>query len=191
MSIALCDDQITNLLDQIAAQYKNESDANLLNVQLSAEENTELKTTIASIKNAGDSNTALIAFQTDLHITCGKSEDYLQQNSLKIQKYLSRYNSVSEECKVDMLVFGGDYLNNSKDTDKETASASLKYLGSLIERTRADAPRFVIKGNHDDNTMYLDVKNGVVNDEERFAILSDIEFLLERISFSNRGISFI
>lgn len=99
----------------------------------------------------------------------------MQQSSSKIQKYLSRYNSVSKECKVDMLVFGGDYLDNSKDTDKETATASLKYLGALMKRTRADAPRFVIKGNHDDNTMHLDVKNGVVNDEERFAILSDID----------------
>lgn len=175
VSIALCDNQITNLLNQIAAKYGNEADANLLDVQLSTEENTELKTTIASIKNASDSNTALIAFQTDLHITCGKNEDYLQQNSTKIQKYLSRYNSISKECKVDMLVFGGDYLDNNKNTDKETASASLKYLGSLMKRTRTDAPRFVIKGNHDDNTMYLDVKNGVVNDEERFAILSDID----------------
>lgn len=173
--IVLCDNQVSGLLDQIASQYGNDPDTDLLDEQLSNEENTELKTTIESIRNAWNSNAVLIGFHTDLHIACDRSEENLQQYSTKIQKYLSRYNSISKECKVDALIFGGDYLNNSSTTDKETAMFSLNYLGKLIQRTRADAPRFVIKGNHDDNTMYVDVNNGLINDEERFAIISDID----------------
>lgn len=174
-TISLCDSKITKLLDAVADQYKKDDSEDLLSVDLTSEENTELQTTIATIKNRSDSNTALIAFHTDLHIICSNDDEYLQQNSTKIQKYLSRYNTVGKECKVDLLVFGGDYLDNSSRTTKEVASESLAFLGSLMKKTRSSAPRFVIKGNHDDNTMYEDVKNGVVNDEERFAMMTNLD----------------
>lgn len=133
-----------------------------------------MNVTKAAIEAAWNPNTALIAFLTDLHISCpsGQDAENIAKSATKIRRQLAAYNSISSAYPVDLCVYGGDYLNNSSQTPKAVALEALKAVRLLIDQTEG-APVIVAKGNHDDNTMYTDYKNGFVSIETLYKILSN------------------
>ena len=163
---------ISKMLEQVAAPSQGKT---LLGEdELDSAGKLELNVTKAAIEAAWNPNTALIAFLTDLHINCpsGQDAESIAKSATKIRRQLAAYNSISSAYPVDLCVYGGDYLNNSSQTPKTVALEALKAVRMLIDQTEG-APVIVAKGNHDDNTMYTDYKNGFVSIETLYKILSN------------------
>ena len=81
---------------------------------LSAADKLELNITKASIESVYDSNCVLIPFFTDLHISCtkGRTAGETAGVAAKIKRHLTCYNIISEDYDPDVIVYGGDYLDN-------------------------------------------------------------------------------
>lgn len=161
INIIFAGSAVSKLLEQAASEQ--ESSILLGEEELDSAGKLELNVTKASIEAALNANCALIAFETDLHIGCpsGQNTDTIAKAATKIRRQLAAYNSIAKAYPVDLCVYGGDYLNNSSQTNKETAMEALKAVRLLVDQT-AGAPIIITKGNHDDNTMYTDYKNGYI-----------------------------
>ena len=140
---------------------------------LSAADKLELNITKASIESVYDSNCVLIPFFTDLHISCtkGRTAGETAGVAAKIKRHLTCYNIISEDYDPDVIVYGGDYLDNSSHTAKTTAVESHKAVRMLIDEAAEHAPVMIAKGNHDDNTMYTDYRNGYIDPEKMTRVL--------------------
>lgn len=153
-----------------AIQYQftilEESGADV-DVELSSDELVELNSTIAALRSLKKSNTAIIAFLTDLHIA--------NAIATKIKKAIAGYNKISASVKTDLLLFGGDYLENNTTTTKEQALTLYSYLRDILSYCNDKAPVAVLKGNHDDNTMHTDYINGLIDFETFWAELGNID----------------
>ena len=153
-----------------AIQYQftilEESGADV-DVELSSDELVELNSTIAALSSLKKSNTAIIAFLTDLHIA--------NATAAKIKKAIAGYNKISASVKTDLLLFGGDYLENNPTTTKEQALTLYSYLRDILSCCNDKAPAAVLKGNHDDNTMHTDYINGLIDFETFWAELGNID----------------
>lgn len=153
-----------------AIQYQftilEESGADV-DVELSSDELVELNSTIAALRSLKKSNTAIIAFLTDLHIA--------NATATKIKKAIAGYNKISASVKTDLLLFGGDYLENNPTTTKEQALTLYSYLRDILSYCNDKAPAAVLKGNHDDNTMHTDYINGLIDFETFWAELGNID----------------
>ena len=161
--------------DIINALKENSGEKNLLGEsELTTSDKLELNVTKASLEAALDPNSALVTFLTDLHIACpsGGTVASIAASASKIRRQLASYNQIAKSYPVDLCVFGGDYLNNSTQTNKDTAMEALKAVRSLIDQTEG-APVIIAKGNHDDNTMYTDYKNGYISIESLYRTLSN------------------
>nr|DAG95619.1 MAG TPA: Baseplate component [Herelleviridae sp.] len=160
-------------LDNIKQEMEHLKENVLGEDELSSSDVLEMNVTKASIKSSMTPNTALVAFLTDLHITCpaGKTAEEISKMATKIRTQLAAYNSIAAEYPVDLCVYGGDYMDNSPQTNKDTATEALKAVRLLIDQTEG-APVIVAKGNHDDNTMYTDYKNGYISIESLYNLLS-------------------
>lgn len=172
INVILAGSAVSKLLEQAAA---DSGDTVLLGEdELDSAGKLELNVTKASIEATWDPNCALIAFQTDLHIGCpsGQTAEAIAKSATKIRRQLAAYNSIAKAYPVDLCVYGGDYLNNSSQTNKETATEALKAVRMLIDQT-AGAPVLIAKGNHDDNTMYTDYKNGYISIDSLYKILTN------------------
>lgn len=169
INIIMAGSVISKLLEQVQPAAKNI----LGEEELSSEDILEMNVTKASLKTATNANTALVAFLTDLHITCPaeKTAEEIAKLATKIRRQLATYNMISAEYPVDLCVYGGDYLNNSSQTNKETATEALKAVRMLIDQTEG-APIIIAKGNHDDNTMHTDYKDGYIPIEVLYDLLS-------------------
>ena len=168
VKVALTSDIISSIIDAIAGPGSN-----LLNDELTAADILEYEKTIETIRGITEShpNSAVICFPTDLHLTVSSNVDTCYNNNKYLRTMLTRYNKIVDAVDVDLTVFGGDYLCNSSSTDKNTAIATLKTLKKMIDMLSPITPIAVVKGNHDDNSMYTDYVNGFVNDAERWAAL--------------------
>jgi hypothetical protein len=82
---------------------------------------------------------------------------------------------ISSAVKTDLVLLGGDYLDNSTATSKEMALDWYSDLRNIIECRNNKPPMVVIKGNHDDNTMYTDYINGLVDFETFWSALGNID----------------
>lgn len=171
INIILAGSAVSKLLEQAAAEQGSQT--LLGEEELDSAGKLELNVTKASIEAAWDPNCALIAFQTDLHIGCpsGQTAEAIASSATKIRRQLAAYNSIAKAYPVDLCVYGGDYLNNSSQTNKETATEALNAVRMLIDQTEG-APVIVAKGNHDDNTMYTDYQNGYIPIRTLYQILS-------------------
>ena len=172
INVILAGSAVSKLLEQVAA---DSGDTVLLGEnELDSAGKLELNVTKASIEAALDANCALITFQTDLHINCpsGQNAESIAKSATKIRRQLAVYNSIAKVYPVDLCVYGGDYLNNSSQTNKETAMEALKAVRMLIDQTEG-APIIITKGNHDDNTMYTDYKNGYISIDSLYKILTN------------------
>ena len=172
INVILAGSAVSKLLEQVAT---DSGDTVLLGEdELDSAGKLELNVTKASIEAALDANCALITFQTDLHITCpsGQNAESIAKSATKIRRQLAVYNSIAKVYPVDLCVYGGDYLNNSSQTNKETAMEALKAVRMLIDQTEG-APIIITKGNHDDNTMYTDYKNGYISIDSLYKILTN------------------
>ncbi len=172
INIILAGSAVSKLLEQVAA---DSGDTVLLGEgELDSAGKLELNVTKASIEAALDANCALIAFETDLHIGCpsGQTAETIANSATKIRRQLATYNSIAKAYPIDLCVYGGDYLNNSSQTNKETATEALKAVRMLIDKTEG-APVIIAKGNHDDNTMYTDYKNGYIAIDSLYKILTN------------------
>ena len=172
INIILAGSAVSDILEKFAEDNKK---TNLLGEnELSTADKLELNITKAAIKPSYDANSVIISFFTDLHITCptGKSVEEIAASAAKIRRHLAGYNILSEEIPVDLCVYGGDYLNNSSQTNKETALNGHAAVRSLINQTNSEIPVIIGKGNHDDNTMYTDYKNGYVNSNQIYETLA-------------------
>lgn len=180
------------MIQEIIDSVKTESSGGLLDEPLSAAETVEMEETSVSIAAASDPNAALIAFFTDLHLECNSDTPTTGTNITRSKKHITMYNKLCEKHDFDMLVFGGDYLQNSKQTPKTYAVAALQLLGTLIRGADSSAPIAVIKGNHDDNTMYTDYKNGYVDDAARWsaALSTDFKATRRNADFLEKGYGF-
>lgn len=172
IDIILAGSAVSDILEKFAEnnQKKNLLDEN----ELSTADKLELNVTKAAIKPFYDSNSAIISFFTDLHISCpaGKSAEEIATSAAKIRRHLAGYNILTEEIPIDLCIYGGDYLNNSSQTNKETALNGHAAVRSLINQTNSEIPVVIGKGNHDDNTMYTDYKNGYVNSNQIYETLA-------------------
>lgn len=172
INIIFAGSAVSDILEKFAEDNKK---TNLLDEnELSTADKLELNVTKAAIKPSYDDNSVIISFLTDLHITCttGKSAEELAASAAKIRRHLAGYNILSEEIPIDLCVYGGDYLNNSSQTNKETALNGHAAIRSLINQTNSEIPVIIGKGNHDDNTMYIDYKNGYVNSNQIYETLA-------------------
>ena len=171
INIIFAGSAVSKLLEQAAPEQ--ESSILLGEEELDSAGKLELNVTKASIEAALNANCALIAFETDLHIGCpsGQNTDTIAKAATKIRRQLAAYNSIAKAYPVDLCVYGGDYLNNSSQTNKETAMEALKAVRLLVDQT-AGAPIIITKGNHDDNTMYTDYKNGYISIDSLYKTLT-------------------
>ena len=126
INIIFAGSAVSKLLEQAAPEQ--ESSILLGEEELDSAGKLELNVTKASIEAALNANCALIAFETDLHIGCpsGQNTDTIAKAATKIRRQLAAYNSIAKAYPVDLCVYGGDYLNNSSQTNKETAMEALK-----------------------------------------------------------------
>ena len=172
INIIFAGSAVSKLLEQAASEQ--ESSILLGEEELDSAGKLELNVTKASIEAALNANCALIAFETDLHIGCpsGQNTDTIAKAATKIRRQLAAYNSIAKAYPVDLCVYGGDYLNNSSQTNKETAMEALKAVRLLVDQT-AGAPIIITKGNHDDNTMYTDYKNGYISIDSLYKTLTN------------------
>ena len=172
INIILAGTAVTDILDELKQSINVPT--TLGEQDLSTSEKLELNITKASLAEYCHPNNILIPFLTDLHITCtaGKSADELVENAAKIRRHIACYNAISEEYIPDICVYGGDYLNNSSQTNKQTAVESHKAVRKLMDMTLGETPVIVCKGNHDDNTMYTDYKNGYVDSETLYNLVT-------------------
>ena len=172
INIILAGTAVSKLLEQVEVGKENK--VLLGENELDPAGKLELNVTKASIDAAWDPNCALIAFQTDLHIGCltGQTAEAIASSATKIRRQLAAYNSIAKAYPVDLCVYGGDYLNNSSQTNKETATEALNAVRMLIDQTEG-APVIIAKGNHDDNTMYTDYKNGYISIDSLYKILTN------------------
>lgn len=168
VKVALTSDIISSIIDAIAVPGSN-----LLNDELTAADILEYEKTIETIRGITEShpNSAVICFPTDLHLTVSANVDTCYNNNKYLRTMLTRYNKIVSSVNIDLTVFGGDYLCNSSATNKETAIGSLKALKRMLDMLSQEPPIAVVKGNHDDNTMYKDYVNGYVNDNDRWSAL--------------------
>lgn len=186
-STIICDDQshtlsiVKGLIFQIDEKFipdtiarksyvdeKCNSDVtNSLNVTLSSDELLELDSTISTLQSLKKANTSVIAFLADLHMAGWTIE--------KIKKAVAGYNKISSSVKTDLLLLGGDYLDNSSATTKEQALAQYADLRDVTSHCNNKPPMAVIKGNHDDNTMYTDYINGLVDAETFWDTFGNID----------------
>jgi len=173
INVILAGAAVTKMLDEVAAKYSGTGES-LGEDVLTTSERLELNVTRAALQKIYHPNHVMIPFLTDLHISCtsGKSMDELAKNASKIRRHVACYNLISKEYPVDICVYGGDYLNNSSQTDKETALEGHRAVRKLMDMGPADIPTLVCKGNHDDNTMYTDYKNGYVDSELLYTIVT-------------------
>lgn len=141
-----------------------------LDVTLAPSEQLEVDSTIYSLQNLKKANTATIAFLTDLH-----TADANGGNETKIKKAITGYNAISSAVKTDLLLLGGDYMDNNPTTTKEKALGWYSNLRDVIDCRNSKTPMAVIKGNHDDNTMYTDYANGLVDIETFWEVFGDID----------------
>lgn len=141
-----------------------------LDVTLTPAEQLEVDFTISTLQNLKKANTATIAFLTDLH-----TADANGGNETKIKKAISGYNAISSAVKTDLLLLGGDYMDNNPTTTKEKALGWYSNLRDVIDCRNSKPPMAVIKGNHDDNTMYTDYANGLVDIETFWEVFGDID----------------
>lgn len=152
---------------QKAADMINDPIGGGLDVELTEEETAELESTISDLKSLKTANTSVIAFLTDLHIGTG--------TPTKIKKAVYGYNSIADSVKTDLLLYGGDYMDNNPTTTKAQALSMFTNLRSVLSLADDTCPAAVIKGNHDDNTMYTDYINGLVNEESFWSALGNID----------------
>ena len=166
---------VSKMLDQVTNLSQGKE--LLGEAELDSAGKLELNVTKAAIEKAWNPNTALIAFLTDLHINCpsGQDAESIAKSATKIRRQLAAYNSICDAYPVDLCVYGGDYLNNSSQTSKSTATEALKAVRQLIDQTK-EVPVIVAKGNHDDNTMYTDYKNGFISIETLYKILNNKDY---------------
>jgi len=172
INIILAGNAVTDILDKYAESFGS---AGLLGKEeLSASDKLELNTTKASLQKICTANTVVIPFLTDLHITCtdGKTPEELAKTASKIRRHIACYNILAEEFTFDLCAYGGDYLNNSPQTNKETAVNGHKAVRLLMDKTDPSVSVLVGKGNHDDNTMYTDYKNGYVDSESLYKLVT-------------------
>ena len=172
IDIILAGSAVTDILDQL---MEKQGSADLLGEEvLSSADKLELNVTKASLQSACDVNCVIIPFLTDLHITCttGKTPEELAGEAAKIRRHIACYNLLAQEFDFDLCVYGGDYLNNSAQTNKETALNGHKAVRILLDKADKSVPAIVGKGNHDDNTMYTDYKNGYVDSENLYKIVT-------------------
>ncbi|MFR1579615.1 MAG: metallophosphoesterase family protein [Lachnospiraceae bacterium] len=172
INVILAGSAVSKLLEQAAADSGDT--VLLVEDELDSAGKLELNVTKASIEAALDANCALIVFETDLHIGCpsGQTAEAIAKSATKIRRQLAAYNSIAKAYPIDLCVYGGDYLNNSSQTNRETATEALKAVRMLIDQT-AGAPVLIAKGNHDDNTMYTDYKNGYISIDSLYKILTN------------------
>lgn len=152
---------------QKAADMINDPIGGGLDVELTEEETAELESTISDLKSLKTANTSVIAFLTDLHIGTG--------TPTKIKKAVYGYNSIADSVKTDLLLYGGDYMDNNPTTTKAQALSMFTNLRSVLSLADDTCPAAVIKGNHDDNTLYTDYINGLVNEESFWSALGNID----------------
>lgn len=146
----------------------------LLNESLTNAESIEMNRVISEINtDSKDPGCAIIAWMTDLHFECGTlDEDISGTNITRTKKHFTMYNKIADKCEIDMLMLGGDYLQNSSSTSKAYATNALSYLGKLLKKINHKSPIAILKGNHDDNTMYTDAINGYVDDQTRWNLFA-------------------
>lgn len=142
---------------------------------LSEGDQARLESTLAKIKEKMvDPGCVLIPFITDLHAECDGAS-IVGTNISRMKAHLYMYNEIAREVEPSLCVYGGDYLQNSSATNRAAALTALNTVKTWIKKTTSVAPRFVLKGNHDDNTMYTDYHNGWVDDIMRWGALQNID----------------
>ena len=172
IDIILAGSAVTDILKQLMEQ---QGSSELLGEEvLSSADKLELNVTKASLQSICDVNCIIIPFLTDLHIACptGKTAEEIAEGATKIRRHIACYNLLAKEFDFDLCVYGGDYLNNSTQTNKETALTALKAVRILIDKGDKSIPVIVAKGNHDDNTMYTDYKNGYVDSKNLYKLVT-------------------
>lgn len=135
----------------------------------------ELDATISSILSISSPNTAIIPFLTDFHIPVSESNSYLENCKPRLNKQLAIYDRIAQWCEFDLTVFGGDYLENNSETAYPAAYNSLSFLGEMLRQTDNSSPRFVLKGNHDDNTMFKDYSNGFISNKDFYDAIGKLD----------------
>lgn len=172
IDIILAGSAVTDILNQLMEQ---QGSSELLGEEvLSSADKLELNVTKASLQSVCDVNCIVIPFLADLHIACPteKTAEEIAEGAAKIRRHIACYNLLAKEFDFDLCAYGGDYLNNSSQTNKETALAALKAVRILIDKGDKSIPVIVAKGNHDDNTMYTDYKNGYVDSQNLYKLVT-------------------
>ena len=172
IDIILAGSAVTDILDQF---MENQGSTELLGEEvLSSADKLELNVTKVSLQSVCDVNCIIISFLTDLHIACtaGKTPEELAEGATKIRRHIACYNLLAQEFDFDLCAYGGDYLNNSSQTNKEIALNAHKAVRFLMDKTDKSVPAIVGKGNHDDNTMYTDYKNGYVDSQNLYKLVT-------------------
>ena len=172
VNIILAGDAVTEILDR-ATQTQGSSKL-LGESELSSSDKLELNVTKASLQSVCDVNSVIIPFLTDLHITCteGKTPEDMAKEAAKIRRHIACYNLLAQEFDFDLCAYGGDYLNNSSQTNKDTALNAHKAVRILMDAADSSIPSIIGKGNHDDNTMYTDYKNGYVDSQNLYKLVT-------------------
>jgi DNA repair exonuclease SbcCD nuclease subunit len=100
--------------------------------------NSELKRTIERAKQASDPDAIRFVFITDLH-------HEISGNQLHAARSVNR---LSQELPLDAVICGGDNAINGPKTDVLAAQREI-----ISELSSGSYPLFIVKGNHDDNSI--------------------------------------
>lgn len=144
-------------------------------------------------------DTINIAFITDVHVGCeygvrfnayskgkpiddkntslirGGDNTYTWYNNASKTNRLDRVcvaiKKLSKQEKIDLIIFGGDYISNNTNTSRDAALAGLYETNSCIKKLNNIAPVIICVGNHDSNTV--GDFNRLVTDSEFESVLWD------------------
>lgn len=157
----------------ISGIVSQDNSGNLFNETLSQTQKVEMEETAAAIRTAMTKpSAAIIAWFTDLHLECASTTTTSGTNINRTKQHFTMYNKMlSDGIPVDLMLLGGDYLQNSPQTAKAPAMHGLGMLGEFLTKVNHKAPIAVIKGNHDDNTMHVDYRDGYVDDLTRWDLV--------------------
>lgn len=101
----------------------------------------DVKRCIEEIKSRQGENSVTFAFMTDIHYSDTPN------HNIRTKRLVNAYKETADAVGADMLMLGGDYVNNGK---KEYVKNNYKMLAQHLNGIKY----YPVNGNHDDNSFW-------------------------------------
>ena len=101
----------------------------------------EVAESIETIKSVQNENTVSFVFATDVHYSKSTNHD------IRMKRLTNAFKDIAEKTGIDMVVLGGDYVNDGvKEYKLDNYAELVKHLDGINY--------FPTNGNHDDNSIW-------------------------------------